>query len=342
MYEEPKEDPYAFDDYQNLIKQDANGGSNSIMGEEFGHEGSFPKMNKEGKNLIKEDIFEIKQELPPKEIQGMDDFKIIEPTPEQKIKVEMEEEKNTRVMEKADLIDSYSFVSRFNGEVLCFICNQHIPAEWVKVLCVECSQSSYFEVPIEDYEKTISGNRRGYQNITSERDEFKSVGTKMKFSNNSRPKAARRGRTPNKAKEPYIYCLKCLRSGNEAFDHLKTHSYTILNKLDQKLFTDTFTLGEEAALIHGIQKWGVDNWSTLSSHLKNSKDYRELWNHFYTYYYDIFAHSGNSEDPLKTLKDRSLRALATPKLSMPSSLILSKLPHGKSLFLISSSFWGGV
>mmetsp|Transcript_3444 Transcript_3444/g.3200 ORF Transcript_3444/g.3200 Transcript_3444/m.3200 type:complete len:229 (-) Transcript_3444:167-853(-) len=154
----------------------------------------------------------------------------------------------------------------------------------------------------------------------------------MKFTSNEKPKVVRRGRTPNKPTDPFIFCLDCLRNGKENFDHFKTHSYHIVDKLEQSLFTNSFNVKEESAFIHGVAKWGLDNWRTLSRHLNHSKDYKELCNHFYSYYYDVYAISEGSKDPLKYLKNRSNHDIDLANRvinALTQSMVLSKLPNEK-------------
>lgn len=73
-----------------------------------------------------------------------------------------------------------------------------------------------------------------------------------------------------------------------------SHSYMLIDKLDYSIFEDDWNLMEEAQFIKGMFECGIDNWCNLSEHLHNVKNIKELYSHFYSFYYDILAIAENS------------------------------------------------
>ena len=72
--------------------------------------------------------------------------------------------------------------------------------------------------------------------------------------------------------------------GNEMtlYNYKYTH-YRILNKMNDKLFTNNWTFGEEIKLLGAIEKLGLENWEEISKILGKGKF--ECESHYYTFYY---------------------------------------------------------
>lgn len=245
-----------------------------------------------------------------------------------------EVEKDVNVWERNNLIDVYSYVAGFNGTVQWSLCHTMIGNNQIKIYCPECTSSNYIKISKETYESKIGGKIPSNLKIFSEKDEFKTLGTKQKFSTVPKQKQQRKYKGSNRRKYPVIYCINCLKNGIELGYHKNTHSYKILDKLEQPVFNNNYTLIEEATFINGITKWGIDNWFTLDKHFENEKDWKDLFNRFYTYYYDISVLTGNRDDPMKYLmnskhqdphlKDKAVKA-------MLESIVITKDSEGKYL-----------
>lgn len=115
-------------------------------------------------------------------------------------------------------------------------------------------------------------------------------------------------------KTPFIYCFSCFRQGKEHWNHKNSHSYMIIDKLDYQVFEQDWTLAEEAQFIKGIENCGIDNWCTLAEHLHYIKNIKELFAHFYTFFYnplDMATNIGkdsqlfslNGKNPIDTMKE---------------------------------------
>ena len=72
--------------------------------------------------------------------------------------------------------------------------------------------------------------------------------------------------------------------GNEMtlYNYKYTH-YRILNKMNDKLYTNNWTFGEEIKLLGAIEKLGLENWEEISKILGKGKF--ECESHYYTFYY---------------------------------------------------------
>jgi len=116
----------------------------------------------------------------------------------------------------------------------------------------------------------------------------------------------------------------------------------ILDKLDFPVFDEDFTLSDEAGFITGLNMWGIDNYLTLCENLQHDKDCKDLFVHFYSYYYDIFAMTDSHNDPIKKLKEirysdsahkainAVLSSLAITKNQDSEEVIKSTLEPGQS------------
>ena len=72
--------------------------------------------------------------------------------------------------------------------------------------------------------------------------------------------------------------------GNEiTLYNFKFSSYSILNKMNENIFTNDWTLGEEIKLLGAIEKLGLENWEEISKILGKGKF--ECESHYYTFYY---------------------------------------------------------
>jgi len=341
--------PYNLDEYDNIemIKPD---NTDMIIGAPFNdldpYGDDFPKDRNNSKNFVKDNIMKIKQEgfemqkldEMPQDIQGLEDLKEFDNQFSQYNKIKTEEvETEINILEKNDLIEVYSFITKYNGTIQCSFWSNIILNNHIKVYCPECSHSVYYKVPKEKYEQKMAGTIPSNPKIYFEKDEFKSLGTKQKFSSVPRQKQNRRYKGSYRNKTPMIYCLNCLRNGIELGNHKNTHCYKILDKLEQPVFNDNFALNEEATYVHGILEWGMDNWVTLNSFLENEKDWKDLFNRFYAYYYDIYSFTNDKEDPIKYLEnqrhqDPNLKEKAIQ--AMIDSLVISKNSKGNSLLTI--------
>ena len=72
--------------------------------------------------------------------------------------------------------------------------------------------------------------------------------------------------------------------GNEiTLYNFKFSSYSILNKMNENILTNDWTLGEEIKLLGAIEKLGLENWEEISKILGKGKF--ECESHYYTFYY---------------------------------------------------------
>ena len=72
--------------------------------------------------------------------------------------------------------------------------------------------------------------------------------------------------------------------GNEiTLYNFKFSSYSILNKMNENIFTNDWTLGDEIKLLGAIEKLGLENWEEISKILGKGKF--ECESHYYTFYY---------------------------------------------------------
>jgi transcriptional adapter 2-alpha len=81
-------------------------------------------------------------------------------------------------------------------------------------------------------------------------------------------------------------CLKCFVEGKEREKHKKSHSFRILNKLDFKLFDNSWTAREELILLDGLHQFGYGNWKDIANHLGSGKDMIDCERHFHQVYLD--------------------------------------------------------
>ena len=123
--------PYNLDEYDNIemIKPD---NTDMIIGAPFNdldpYEDDFPKDRNNSKNFVKDNIMKIKQEgfemqkldEMPQDIQGLEDLKEFDNQFSQYNKIKTEEvETEINVLEKNDLIEVYSFITKYNGTIQC-------------------------------------------------------------------------------------------------------------------------------------------------------------------------------------------------------------------------------
>ena len=72
--------------------------------------------------------------------------------------------------------------------------------------------------------------------------------------------------------------------GNEiTLYNFQFSSYSILNKMNENIFTNDWTLGDEIKLLGAIEKLGLENWEEISKILGKGKF--ECESHYYTFYY---------------------------------------------------------
>ena len=72
--------------------------------------------------------------------------------------------------------------------------------------------------------------------------------------------------------------------GNEiTLYNFKFSNYSILNKMNENIFTNDWTLGDEIKLLGAIEKLGLENWEEISKILGKGKF--ECESHYYTFYY---------------------------------------------------------
>ena len=72
--------------------------------------------------------------------------------------------------------------------------------------------------------------------------------------------------------------------GNEiTLYNFKFSNYSILNKMNENIFTNDWTIGDEIKLLEAIEKLGLENWEEISKILGKGKF--ECESHYYTFYY---------------------------------------------------------
>jgi len=85
--------------------------------------------------------------------------------------------------------------------------------------------------------------------------------------------------------ESYDLCLDCFVCGTaKKKNHELDHAYYVMDRLSFPLFTLDWSALEELNLIHGIEKYGMDNWPDISDMVGN-KNIKECEEHYYTFYY---------------------------------------------------------
>lgn len=60
----------------------------------------------------------------------------------------------------------------------------------------------------------------------------------------------------------------------------------VIDKLDYPVFEKDWSLIDEAQFLQGIESCGLDNWCTVLEYMNNAKNVRDLFAHFYTFYYN--------------------------------------------------------
>ena len=107
----------------------------------------------------------------------------------------------------------------------------------------------------------------------------------------------------------------------------------IIDKLDFPVFEkDDWSLMQEMEFIKGIEKWGVDNWHSLDEYLHNRNGIENLFDHFYSFYYNPFELTNAVENTRKKLildEVTSPEVLRESELNVADSWILYKNPSAK-------------
>lgn len=98
----------------------------------------------------------------------------------------------------------------------------------------------------------------------------------------------------------YFMCIKCLLSKISS-NELKDIEYKIVDKMNFPLFTENWTFKDEIILLHCIQKYGFENWDSLTE-LFDNKGLLEFKSHYYSFYYKNKTDTLPSEDDV-CLKD---------------------------------------
>ena len=94
-----------------------------------------------------------------------------------------------------------------------------------------------------------------------------------------------------------LICLKCLiiklKNNNSSeiesinyFDDSIPHQYThyrIINKMEEPIFTEDWSFGDEIKLLGGLERLGIGNWEEISKIIGKGKF--ECESHYYAFYY---------------------------------------------------------
>nr|XP_039249956.1 transcriptional adapter 2-beta-like [Styela clava] len=78
-------------------------------------------------------------------------------------------------------------------------------------------------------------------------------------------------------------CLSCFSKGVEFRNHLKTHSYKIIDKGSFQVVDPNWTAFEEKLLLDGIEQFGIGNWEDVAVHI-GERTSKEVEEHYYASY----------------------------------------------------------
>jgi transcriptional adapter 2-alpha len=76
--------------------------------------------------------------------------------------------------------------------------------------------------------------------------------------------------------------IKSLNYFNDSIPHQYTH-YRIINKMEEPIFTDDWSFGDEIKLLGGLERLGIGNWEEISKITGKGKF--ECESHYFTFYY---------------------------------------------------------
>ena len=79
-----------------------------------------------------------------------------------------------------------------------------------------------------------------------------------------------------------IHQIKSLNYLNDSVPHIYTH-YRIINKMEEPIFTEDWSFGDEIKLLGGLERLGIGNWDEISKITGKGKF--ECESHYYTFYY---------------------------------------------------------
>ena len=131
-----------------------------------------------------------------------------------------------------------------------------------------------------------------------------------------------------------LICLKCLISQlkknnfsvyslnylEKEQPHKYTH-YRIINKMNEPIFTNDWSLADELKLLGGIGRLGIGNWGEISKILGKGKF--ECESHYYTFYYK----KKNDYMPKLNLYDSKNYKTEMKKNKSEENLLIEKLNH---------------
>lgn len=93
----------------------------------------------------------------------------------------------------------------------------------------------------------------------------------------------------------FVYCLNCLKSKKSAMGHSPQDAYYVMDRLNFPLFSSDFSAREELALLQGLMKMGMDNFTEIADQHLPGKDPKKCEAHYYSFYYK------SNQDPLPAM-----------------------------------------
>ena len=79
-----------------------------------------------------------------------------------------------------------------------------------------------------------------------------------------------------------MHLIKSVNYFNDSIPHQYTH-YRIINKMEEPIFTDDWSFGDEIKLLGGLERLGIGNWEEISKITGKGKF--ECESHYFTFYY---------------------------------------------------------